>query len=114
MISKEQEATILRLFHADKWEKTAIATEVGVHHSVVTRTLKGASNAVEERKRPLLLEPYVAFIKDTLERYPKMTASRLHRMVSERGYTGGPDYFRHAVRELRPTPKQPEAFLRLK
>jgi transposase len=34
-------------------------------------------------------------------------------MVRERGYTGGPDHFRHPIAMQRPRP-QPEAYLRLK
>lgn len=114
MITKEQEAAILRLFHAEKWEKTAIATELRIHHSAVTRVLERSGRSKPTSKREFLLQPYVPFIKEMLDRYPKLTASRLHRMVRERGYTGGPDHFRHALQKMRPARKAPEAFLRLK
>lgn len=114
MISKELEGEILRLFHAESWEKTAIAAELGVHHSVVTRVVERRREARERRKRQSLLDPYIPFIKEMLDRYPKLTASRLHRMARERGYAGGPDHFRHALRKMRPQAAPPEAFLRLK
>ncbi|TXL05450.1 hypothetical protein BMR09_09995, partial [Methylococcaceae bacterium CS3] len=53
------------------------------------------------------------FVLKTLEQYPLLCASRLYAMVKERGYTGGPDHFRHLIAEHRPR-KIPEAFQRLK
>jgi hypothetical protein len=54
----------------------------------------------------------VPFIRQTLERYPTLTASRLYAMVRERGYRGSPDHFRHIVAMHRPRPAA-EAYLRL-
>lgn len=39
MISKEREADILRLFHAEKWRVGTIATQLGLHHTTVQRVL---------------------------------------------------------------------------
>ena len=47
--------------------------------------------------RPGRGDPYLPFIRDTLAKFPTLTASRLHAMVRERGYAGGPDHFRHLV-----------------
>ena len=38
--------------------------------------------------RPSLVDPYRAFIRETLEKFPTLTASRLYDMVCERGYAG--------------------------
>lgn len=51
-------------------------------------------------------------MRQTLDKYPKLNATRLHHMVRERGYTGGVDHFRDVVRRMRPKPAG-EAFLRL-
>jgi transposase len=59
------------------------------------------------------VDPYLPFIRETLEKFPRLTASRLHAMVRERGYPGGPDHFRHLVALHRPRPKA-EAYLRLR
>jgi transposase len=53
------------------------------------------------------------FITDTLEKYPTLTASRLHEMVCQRGYRGGQDHFRYIVSLYRPRPPA-EAYLRLR
>ena len=50
---------------------------------------------------------------ETWKRYPRLTARRIYDMVLERGYTGGPDHFRHRVAHLRPRPRA-EAYLRLR
>ena len=54
-----------------------------------------------------------AFIRQTLETFPALTASRLYVMVRERGYRGSPDHFRHLIACHRPRPKV-EAYLRLR
>jgi len=114
MISKDREAEILRLFHAEKWRVGTIATQLGVHHTTVQRVLgqAGFARGVGTR-RPSMLDPYAAFIIETLTKYPGLRASRLFQMVRERGYRGQPDHFRHAVARLRPRPAV-EAFLRLR
>ena len=39
MITPEQEAQILRYFHAEGWRVGTIATQLGVHHCTVRRVL---------------------------------------------------------------------------
>jgi DNA-binding IclR family transcriptional regulator len=39
MISREREAEVLRLFHAEKWPVGTIATQLGLHHTTVQRVL---------------------------------------------------------------------------
>jgi hypothetical protein len=77
----------------------AIAKELGIHHSVVTRVLDRVGLVREVERRPSRLDEFLPFIKDVLERYPKITASRLFGMVKERGYVGHPDHFRHAIQK---------------
>jgi transposase len=67
----------------------------------------------ERPHRASPIDPFLPFVLQTLEQYPRLTASRLHAMVRERGYSGGEDHFRHLIAHYRPRP-QPEAYLRLK
>lgn len=114
MISKEQEADILRLFHAEKWKVNTIAAQLGVHHSTVLRVLAHAGVVQPVGKqRPSMVDPYMPFIVETLTKYPKLPASRVYQMVRERGYRGQSDHFRHIVARVRPRPPA-EAFLRLR
>lgn len=114
MIPKEKEADVLRLFHAEKWPVGTIAGQLGLHHTTVQRVLK--QTGVEDRvvaPRPSMIDPFVPFVTEQLEKYPTLRASRLYAMVKERGYTGGPDHFRRLVGRLRPK-RAAEAFQRLK
>ena len=97
------------------WRVGTIARQLGVHHSTVERVLGEAGVQRERRRprRPSKLDPYLAFITETLEHFPTLTAARVFDMVKARGYTGGPDHFRHRIAELRPR-RVREAYLRLR
>ena len=113
-ISSELEAKILRYFHVEKWKVGTIARQLGVHHTTVDRVLSQAGLPKAERaQRASMMDPYIPFIRETLDAFPTLTAARLYAMVRERGYAGGPDHFRHLVAHHRPRP-QPEAYLRLR
>ncbi len=114
MISKEREAEILRLYHAEKWPVGTIARQLILHHTTVQRVLVQAGLAPKVvMPRASMVDPYVAFMLEVLEKYPRLHASRLFQMVRERGYPGRPDHFRRVVGRLRPRPPA-EAFLRLR
>jgi len=113
MISPEQEAMILRLYHAEKWRVGTIARQLGLHRDVVIRVLEKAGVLEPPVQRPSMIDPYVPFILETFKQYPTITAVRLYEMVKERGFPGRPDYFRHLVGPLRPL-RPVEAYLRLK
>jgi len=111
-VNRETEAEVLRLFHAEKWGPTAIATQLQLHHSTVQRVL--VSDGVTAKRfqmRKTKADLYIPFILATLEKYPKLTAARLFGMVKERGYDGAPSRFRAVVANLRPRPAA-EAYLR--
>ena len=114
MIARELEAEILRLYHAEGWRIGTVARQLHVHHRTVRRVLTQAGVALAPQQLGAsMLDPYLAFIQDTFARFPSLRASRLYRMVRERGYRGGPDHFRHRVASLRPQPVA-EAYLRLR
>jgi len=113
-ITKEIETEILRHHFVDHWRVGTIATQLGVHHSVVDRVLSQAGMPkVERSPRASIIDPYLPFIIETLKTFPTLTAARLYDMVKQRGYPGGPSLFRQRINQLRPR-KQPEAYLRLK
>ena len=85
-ISPEQQALILRYHHAEKWLVGTIARQLGLHHTTVDRALSEAGLPKAGRaRRASMIDPYLPFIVQTLERYPTLTASRLHAMACERG-----------------------------
>jgi transposase len=113
-IPPEREAQILRYFHVEKWPPTTIARQLNINRGTVRRVLAQADlPRIGLRPRPLRIDPYLPFIHQTLEKFPKLAASRLYVMVHERGYRGSPHHFRHLIACLRPRPKA-EAFLRLR
>jgi transposase len=114
MISKETEADILRLFHAEKWPVGTIARQLGVHHTTVQRVLQQTGVEIAAvTPRPSMADPFLPFIVEQLEKYSGLRASRLFQMVQARGYQGGPDHFRRVVGRYRPR-KPAEAFQRLR
>ncbi len=114
MITSEQAAEVVRLFHAEKWKIGTIAAQLHMHHGTVRRVLACAGVSPPSRaQRPSIVAPYVPLILETLEQYPKLPASRLFVMAKERGYPGSPDHFRRAVARHRPRPVA-EAYLRLR
>ena len=114
-ISDELRAQILRYHFVEGWRVGTIASQLGVHHYTVERALSeaGVERERQRRRRASKLDPYMAFITETLERFPTLTAARLFDMVKARGYPGGPDHFRHCIAQLRPH-RPREAYLRLR
>jgi len=108
------EAQILRFYHAEKWTIGTIARQLHIHHSVVRRVLAQAGlPRVGPPQRPSQIDAYLPFIRQTLETFPTLTASRLYVMTYGRGYRGSPDHFRHLIACHRPRLKA-EAYLRLR
>lgn len=113
MIRAEVSAEIVRLHMVEGWKVGTIARHLGVHHSTVTRALEQQGVRLQRSRRRSIIDPFVPFIRDTLEQYPTLPASVLYRMVRFRGYEGGEDHFRHRVAELRPR-RAAEAYLELR
>ena len=113
-IPLELAARIERLFTVEHWRVGTIARQLHVHRDTVRRILREHGAAPPDVPlRPCLVDPYRVFIRETLEKYPTLAASRLHDMVCERGYAGQASHFRYLVSTMRPRPPA-EAFLRLR
>ena len=113
MIPHDIEEKILRLYFVEQWAIGTIATQCGVHHTTVRRVLHDRGVPPPARQRPSKVDAFVPFVEATLKEYPTLPASRLFRMVQERGYTGADGHFRRLVARLRPR-KPAEAFQRLR
>ncbi|MCR9077415.1 MAG: DDE-type integrase/transposase/recombinase, partial [bacterium] len=88
------------------------AEHLGVHADVVERVIGPLGPEPKARpERPRLLDPYVGFIDEVLERYPKLVSTRIYDMIVERGYAGSLRTLTRHVAEVRPAPKS-EVFLR--
>ncbi len=109
MIDADTVARIRHLHHAEGWPVGTIAAQLGLHHETVERALHEQPPS-EPPVRPSGLDAYVEFAREVLERYPRLTSTRLWHMLRERGCTLSPRQVRRKVAELRPRPR--EAFLR--
>lgn len=111
MLDPERLATIRRLYYAEHWKIGTIAAELGVHRDTVRAAIETDPLNRPRRLRPSLLDSYVTFLRETLDRHPRLRATRLLEMIRQRGYTGSIQRLRCVVARLRPEGK--EAFLRL-
>ena len=113
-ISDELKAQILRYHHVEKWRVGTISRHLGVHHLTIKKVL--AASGVPKNNilvQSSIIDPFMSFILDTLQRFPTLTARRLYDMAKERGYSGSSDHFRHMIALYRPRPAA-EAYLRLR
>src|SRR5215831_6249254 len=111
MISDEQVVRIRHLFHAEHWKIGTIVAELGLHPDTVRRALDTDRFRTQPRVRDRLTDPYLDFLRQTLQQYPRLRATRLFQMIKARGYTGSVTQLRRVVAEIRPPTR--EAFLRL-
>lgn len=115
MIDAATEAEIYRLFRVECWPIGTIARHLRLHHSAVERIVRKPTDLNARRVRPTIIEAFMPFITETLQRFPDLTSRRLYDMCVERGYAGAPDHFAASLRRLRPErQRQPEAFLQLR
>jgi transposase len=112
MIPEEQVAHIRHLFHAEHWKIGTIAAELHLHPDTVRAALDTDRFRSHPRLRDRLTDPYLGFLRESLQQYPRLRATRLFEMLRPRGYTGSVSQLRRVVADLRP-PRH-EAFLRLR
>ncbi len=111
-VTAEETARILTLHHAEHWPVGTIGAQLGRHHDTVERVLAQSGLAVNKMSpRARLVDPYLPFLKETLDKYPRLRGSRLWSMAKGRGYTGSKSGFRAIVARLRPR-RPAEAYLR--
>jgi transposase len=109
VIDIEMVARIRQMHHAEHWPVGTIAAELGLHHETVENALQEKPQGAPP-PRPSKLDPYLDFVRQTLENYPRLCSTRLWWMLRERGYPGSQRQLRRQVALLRPRPR--EAFLR--
>jgi transposase len=113
VIGPEQIAEIRRLFFAEHWKVGTIATTLDLHPDTVRRAVEtDRFNRPRPARAAPLMDPYVEFIRQTLETYPRLRASRLFEMIRTRGYQGSVVQLRRVVARMRPSSQ--EVFLDLR
>jgi transposase len=111
MITPETRVQIRRYLYAEHWKIGTIAESLNVHPDTVRRAIEVERFQHTEPLRPSIVDPYLPFVRETLEQHPRLRATRLYRMIRDRGYSGSVEQLRRVVARLRPQPH--EAFLRL-
>jgi transposase len=113
MIGSEQIAEIRRLFFAEHWKIGTIASTLGIHPDTVRRAVgTDRFNRPRLERASPLTDPYVEFIRQTLETYPRLRASRIFEMIRPRGYKGSLVQLRRVVARVRQPTR--EVFLDLR
>lgn len=112
MLNPETRAQIRRYFYAEHWKIGTIARELGVHPDAVRNAIEAQRLGLGGQPvRASIVDPYLAFLRETLDQHPRLRATRIYQMARDRGYTGSVGQLRRAVARLRPQVREP--FLRL-
>lgn len=111
MIGTELRARIRRYYYAEHWKIGTITSELNLHPDIVRNAIQLQQTGGAQILRPSLVDPYLQFVRETLEQDPKLRATRIYQMIRDRGYTGSVVQLRRAVARLRPPVREP--FLRL-
>jgi transposase len=111
MIPPETHVEIRRYFYAEHWKIGTIAHELGIHPDAVRKAIESDRFHRGQELRPSIIDPYLEFVRQTLDQHPRLRATRIYQMIRDRGYAGSVVQLRRAVARLRPPAR--EAFLRL-
>jgi len=107
MISEELRASIRRYFYAEHWKIGTIAAQLNVHADTVRNAIEASRFQARDFVRPSVVDPYTAFIRETLEQHPRLRATRIYQMIRDRGYSGSIVQLRRAVARMRPHVREP-------
>lgn len=91
--------------HRQGLKTVTIARQLGIDRKTVRKYIaRGLEPPTYGPRQPRrrLIDDHVAYLRTRLEAYPGLTARRLMREISERGYTGSYSVVRDEIRVLRP------------
>ena len=110
MIPIEIRAEFRRLYIAERMTMHAIARHFGVHQSTVSKYVAEDGQVRHIRSVPKSqVDPYIPFILEVLAEFPRIRATRLHQMITDRGFKGSAKCLRARLQSIRP--KKTKAFL---
>ena len=112
MIDEATRATIRHLFYAEHWKIGTIARELRLHPETVSRAVETQRFRNYRTVRCCATDPFIDFIRETLDKHPRLRATRIFQMIRDRGYPGSVVQLRRVIAGLRPSLKEP--FLQLR
>lgn len=107
------ENLVVTLF-AKGWSRRKIARELDISRNTTRRVLDRVETARTQGhtvlppapvRRGSSLDAHDALITDLLDRYPDLSAVRLHEELKKAGFQGGYTIVKEALRQRRPKPK---------
>ncbi len=99
------ELFVIQELHHQGLSISAIARQTGLDRKTVRKYLQRGLTAPRygpRAPRPQLLDPYRAYLRERIEAYPTIRATRLLREVRALGYTGGYTQLTAYLRDIRP------------
>jgi transposase len=112
----EVQAEILNLYFSEKKSLRSIAEKFGIHRKSVERVVRRRSVQLGRQAavRKSILDPYKDYIKETLQKDPRVTSTALLNGIRVMGFNGSYWTLKEFVRDQRELVVRPrEAFLRL-
>ena len=106
MISQEEHIEIRRLHLTEGFTVNAISKHMNRHPDAIKKAIEQHQFGGQSKTKSRKIDPYVPFILETLEDFPKITATRLFQMIKSRGYPGGVRQIRRFIRKNRPRHKK--------
>jgi transposase len=104
-VIKLGEVVMILDLHRQGLSVSAIALQLGIDRKTVRKYLaRGLEVPVYGPRppRPRRIDPFVSYLRERVEAWPRLTGRRLFRELKERGYQGGYTAITDALRELRP------------
>src|SRR5919106_2023519 len=104
-VIKLGEVVMILDLHRQGLSVSAIAHQLGIDRKTVRKYLaRGLEVPVYGPRppRPRRIDPFVPYLRERVEAWPRLTGRRLFRELKERGYQGGYTAVTDALRELRP------------
>ena len=100
------EIVLIHELHRQGLSISAIASQVGVDRKTVRHHIKRGIEPPAYKPRepkPRLIDLHTEYIQDRIRQFPTLTAQRLLREITERGYTGKYTQVRKYVASIKPT-----------
>jgi transposase len=101
------EVVMILDLHRQGLSPTAIARRLGIDRKTVRKYIACGLEPPSYRRqprRPRCTDAFLPYLRERLAAYPALTAVRLCRELTERGFTGGYTAVKRAVQEIRPDP----------